>query len=154
MTDEERPLLLFDTYERMQAIDGYLRRSLLPSLPERAIVVIAGRAAPGPGWFSAGWENLAAELELDRLTRDEAIQLLRAGGITDEASTERILAWSGGSPLALSLAAARPASPPAEHSPRGRTPRWTCSARCCAGSPTGSSTLRSRQRWPWRRSPG
>ena len=110
--DEERPLLLFDTYERMQAIDGHLRRELLPSLPERAIVVIAGRSAPDPGWFCAGWENLAAELELERFSRDEAIQLLRAGGIADEASTERILAWSAGSPLALSLAAARPAGPP------------------------------------------
>ncbi len=112
VTDEERPLLLFDTYERMQAIDGYLRHTLLPALPERALVVIAGRAAPGPGWYSAGWENLAAELELDRLTRSEAVQLLRAGGIPDEASIERILAWSAGSPLALSLAASRPAGPP------------------------------------------
>jgi hypothetical protein len=112
VAEEERPLVLFDTYERMQGIDGYLRRGLLPSLPERAIVVIAGRAAPGPGWFSAGWENLAAELELRRLTQDEATQLLRSGGITDGASTRRILAWSRGSPLALSVAAARPASPP------------------------------------------
>ena len=47
-----------------------------------------------------------------RLSRDESIALLRAGGISDDASTERILAWSAGSPLALSLAAARPQSPP------------------------------------------
>ena len=41
VSDEERPLVLFDTYERMQAIDGYLRRSLLPSLPGRL------RSSPG-----------------------------------------------------------------------------------------------------------
>ena len=104
--DEQRPLLLFDTYERMQAIDGHLRRRLVPSLPERAIVVIAGRRPPACAWFQDGWENVTAELELERLSRDEALQLLRAHGIGAGGVTERILARAGGSPLALSLAAA------------------------------------------------
>ena len=40
---EERPLILFDTYEVMTAIGNYLRRGLLPSLPEQAIIVIGSR---------------------------------------------------------------------------------------------------------------
>src|SRR6202043_2095654 len=34
-----RPLVLIDTYERMTALDGYLRRELLPSLPGEGLVV-------------------------------------------------------------------------------------------------------------------
>ena len=37
----ERPLVLIDTYERMSALGGYLRATLLPSLPARAVVVVA-----------------------------------------------------------------------------------------------------------------
>jgi DNA-binding SARP family transcriptional activator len=109
--EDERPLLLFDTYERIQAIDSYLRRCLLPALPERAIVVIAGRRPPSVGWSEGGWENLTAELELQRLSPDEAIELLRVHGITNELATQRILAWADGSPLALALAAARGGGP-------------------------------------------
>jgi len=59
ITGAPQPLILFDTYERMAAADGWLRSRLLPSLPARALVVLAGRAAPDPGWFEGGWERLA-----------------------------------------------------------------------------------------------
>src|SRR5918995_852166 len=36
---EQRPLVVFDSYERMTGLGGYLRRSVLPGLPEGAIVV-------------------------------------------------------------------------------------------------------------------
>src|SRR3954454_23596501 len=74
----ERPLLLIDTYERMTALGGYLRRGLLPSLPDRAVVVIAGREAPDPGWFEGGWETLVIELELGTQSREEGD--VRLGG--------------------------------------------------------------------------
>ena len=48
--DVERPLVLIDSYERMAALGGYLRRAVLPELPDATIVVIAGRRAPEPGW--------------------------------------------------------------------------------------------------------
>ena len=80
----EAPLVLIDTYERMMALDGYLRRGLLPSLPARAVVVIAGRGAPDPAWFAGGWEGVAAELELHALAPDEALALLATHGLTDE----------------------------------------------------------------------
>src|SRR4051794_22718968 len=54
---EERPLLLLDTYERISGLDGALRERLLPALPERAIVVLAGRERPAPEWSQDGWEH-------------------------------------------------------------------------------------------------
>ncbi len=101
----ERPLLVLDTYERMQAIDGYLRRGLLPSMPERTVVLIAGRSAPDPGWRQAGWDTLTIAVEVGPLPDREARDLLRAAGIEDEERARTLAAWAGGSPLALTLAA-------------------------------------------------
>ncbi len=70
----ERPLVLIDNYERMTALAGYLRRGLLPSLPERTLVVIAGRTAPDSSWFAGGWERVATELELGPLTKTDALR--------------------------------------------------------------------------------
>lgn len=100
----ERPVLLIDTYELMTALAGYLRRGLLPSLPDRTVAVIAGRAAPDPGWFAGGWEGVATEFELGRLSHAEAIDLLAGYGLADDRS-DAVALWAEGSPLALALAA-------------------------------------------------
>jgi hypothetical protein len=102
--DCERPVVLIDTYERMSALDGYLRRGLLPSLPAESVVVIAGRAAPDPGWFSGGWEGLAEGLELSALPEDDALKLLATHGLDDDRAPA-VVDWAEGSPLALALAA-------------------------------------------------
>lgn len=102
--EEARPLVLIDTYERMTALDGYLRASVVPALPERALVVIAGREPPGRGWMEGGWESLAVELELRGLSAEEARQLLAQHGVDDEPRLRELIAWAGGSPLALALA--------------------------------------------------
>ena len=98
------PLVVIDTYERMSALDGYLRRGLLPSLPERSVVVIAGRRAPDPAWFSGGWDRIAIELELAQLDAADALALLAAYGL-DDARSAAVIEWADGSPLALALAA-------------------------------------------------
>ncbi|HEY5143609.1 MAG TPA: ATP-binding protein, partial [Solirubrobacteraceae bacterium] len=102
--DAERPLLVLDTYERMTALDGYLRRRLLPRMPEHAVVLIAGRAAPDPAWSHGGWETLTVQLELGALADAEALELLHAAGVR-RGRARSIAAWAGGSPLALTLAA-------------------------------------------------
>ena len=104
--DADRPLVVFDTWERMTALGGYLRRELLPSLPAQAVVVIAGRRPPDPAWFEGGWETVVADVELAPLSECESHQLLSAHGAIDEARAGSIVAWTGGSPLALTLAAA------------------------------------------------
>ena len=38
-----RPLVLLDSWERLAALDGHLRRHVLPRLPADALVVIASR---------------------------------------------------------------------------------------------------------------
>ena len=102
----ERPFVVFDTWERMTALGGYLRRELLPTLPAQAIVVIAGRRQPDPAWFQGGWETVSVEIELPPLTDCESHELLSAHGAVDEERAASIIAWTGGSPLALTLAAA------------------------------------------------
>ena len=76
-SDVELPLIMFDTYERMSAASGYLRQRLLPSLPARSLVILAGRRPPEPEWFQGGWERLATELELRAARRRRRAQALR-----------------------------------------------------------------------------
>jgi hypothetical protein len=102
---ETLPLVMFDTYERMAAAGAYLRQRLLPSLPDRSLVILAGRSAPEPEWFQGGWEGLTVEYELRPLGRVDGMALLEERGIEDEELQGELLAWSGGSPLALTLAA-------------------------------------------------
>jgi AAA ATPase domain len=100
----DRPLVLLDSYERMTALDSLLRRELLPELPDRALVLIAGRGAPDPGWFAGGWEAVTARIDLASLKPREARHLLAARGLTDT-RVAAIVDWAAGSPLALALAA-------------------------------------------------
>lgn len=100
----DRPLLLIDSFEFIGALAGHLRRSLLPSLPERSIVVIAGRRPPDAGWLAGGWERLTLEFELRPLTEPESAELLRAHGVGDRRVADELIAWAEGSPLALALA--------------------------------------------------
>jgi hypothetical protein len=102
--ESKQPLVLIDTFERMSALAGDLRRLVLPSLPDRTVVVIAGRNAPDPEWFTGGWEGVAMELALGPLHAPEAMRLLEAHGVSDRRASA-ILEWAEGSPLALALAA-------------------------------------------------
>src|SRR5215218_10098288 len=101
----ERPLIVFDSYERMTALGGYLRRSVLPSLSDHAIIVVAVRGLPEAAWSAGGWETVIREVELGGLSWDESRELLRLAGMEDERSVSEVVRWSGGSPLALALAA-------------------------------------------------
>jgi len=102
--DADRLLVLLDSYERMAALDSYIRQDLLPELPHRTLVLIAGRSAPDPGWFTGGWEAVTARIDLRGLPPSEASHLLAARGLTDD-RVNAIVDWAAGSPLALALAA-------------------------------------------------
>ena len=107
--DSARPLVLIDSFERMTALAGYLRGGLLPSLPDRTLIVISGRGAPDPAWFAGGWEGVAAVLDVGALPPHDALRLLEVHGLADERAPA-IVEWAGGSPLALALAAGTVAS--------------------------------------------
>src|SRR4051812_7498490 len=100
-----RPLLLFDTFERIEALGGWLRERMLPSLPAGAVVVLAGRRAPDPDWLQGGWESLVVEIPLAPLDDQEALELLGAHGVSEDPASSELLRWAEGSPLALTLGA-------------------------------------------------
>jgi hypothetical protein len=99
-----RAVVLVDSYERMAALDTHLRRDLVPALPDHTLVIIAGRGAPDPAWFTSGWETVSARIDLTPMPANEARALLAAHGLADT-RVPAIIEWAAGSPLALSLAA-------------------------------------------------
>ncbi|MFI7702291.1 ATP-binding protein [Nonomuraea sp. NPDC049480] len=104
--DDERAVLLIDTFERVQGLEGWLRERFLPRLPIGALVVVAGRNAPDPLWTAdPGWTDALHVMSLRDLAPADAAALLDARGVADELR-EPLLDFAGGHPLALSLGAA------------------------------------------------
>lgn len=98
-------VLLLDTYELLAPLDGWLREFFLPRLPERTMVVIAGRQQPPAAWRADdGWGSLARIVSLRNLRPDESETYLQSRGVPAE-EIERVLGVTYGHPLALSLAA-------------------------------------------------
>jgi hypothetical protein len=98
-------VLLVDTFERCGDLEEWFRQDFLPRLPEDATVVVASRRPPEPGWRAElGWDRLLRVVALRNLPPDHATALLDARGIPADLR-DRLLAFAGGHPLALSLAA-------------------------------------------------
>jgi hypothetical protein len=96
-------LLVVDTYERLAPLDDWLRDQLLPELPSRSLVVLAGRTPPSPGWRGdPGWTSLLRVVALRNLAPVEAHALLAERGVAAGA-WDAVLQLTGGHPLALSL---------------------------------------------------
>jgi hypothetical protein len=102
----ERPLVVIDSFEHVEALGGYLRRVLLPALPPGAAVLIASRRAPGPEWAPREDDAGFLALALEPLDPGASTEVLRRHGIGDGAAAERARDWAHGNPLALELAAA------------------------------------------------
>jgi AAA ATPase domain len=119
MFTRERAVLLVDDFEAYQPIEGWLRDRFLPRLPAGSLVVIAGRRPPGAMWSSdPGWEDVLRIITLGDLSRDDAAALLTARGVPS-GQRPALLAFAGGHPLALSLAAS------SARDDAGEAPRWT-----------------------------
>ena len=100
-----RTVVLLDSYERLAALDDWIREQLLPDLPADAVTVLAGRLPPGAGWRAdAAWRDLLRVIALRNLSPEEGREYLRRCGVA-EAVHERLLAVSYGHPLGLSLLA-------------------------------------------------
>jgi len=98
-------VLLVDTYEMLAPIDEWMRDTLLPQLPARSLVVIAGRHEPGPAWRTdVDWAALTRIHALGNLRPDESRTYLTRCGVRVE-QHEDALAFTRGHPLALSLTA-------------------------------------------------
>ena len=98
-----RRVLLVDTYERLLALDGWLRRTFVPGLQSTDLVVIAGRPRPAHEW-RADWGGGCRMISLRNLSDAEAREYLSAQQIP-EAVHDDVLAFTHGHPLALALVA-------------------------------------------------
>ena len=100
-----RFVLLIDAYERLGALDDWVRTWLLPRLPATALTVVAGREWPSPAWRAdPAWRDLLRVVALRNLGPDESRRYLRACGV-EEAVHERMVQVTHGHPLGLSLLA-------------------------------------------------
>ncbi len=117
---EPGAVLLIDTFEQCQPLESWLRDTFLLRLADDAIVVLAGRVAPDVEWsLDPGWAQLFAELVVRPLDAVRSDALLAARGVPAE-QRGAFVAFAGGSPLALSLAASVPvAAPGAPWEPTG-----------------------------------
>ncbi|GAA4462413.1 hypothetical protein [Phytohabitans houttuyneae] len=98
-------VLLLDTYELLEPVDEWLRETYLPALPADALVVVAGRNPPSPGWVAdPGWRSLLRVLPLRNLPPAESREFLAARGVPDDRQ-EAAVAFTHGHPLALALVA-------------------------------------------------
>ena len=102
-----RRVLLLDTFEAAQDLDGWLQRVFLPSRPESLLVVVAGRNAPAPAWTAdAAWTAAVRAMPLGNLTPAEAGAFLDHRDVPT-AEHAGVLAFTHGYPLALALVAER-----------------------------------------------
>ncbi|WP_439658370.1 ATP-binding protein [Lentzea sp. HUAS TT2] len=107
---EPGAVLLLDTFEQSQHLEPWLRDTFLPRLAAEAIVVLASRIAPDSGWVTdPGWARLFTELAVRPLDAVQSGSLLAARNVAPD-DRAAIVAFAGGNPLVLSLAASAPAA--------------------------------------------
>ncbi|MER8223538.1 ATP-binding protein [Streptomyces sp. NPDC094143] len=100
-----RSVLLIDTFERCQGLETWLRDHFLPRLPGDTLVVIASRLPPAVQWRAdPAWHGLLRTVAMEDLSDKDADALLNARGVRTELRPA-LLAFAGGHPLALALAA-------------------------------------------------
>jgi DNA-binding CsgD family transcriptional regulator len=98
-------VLVIDSFERLNLLDGWIRNELTSALPASVTVVLVGRRGPNVAWRTApGWRNLLAELVLGPMSADDVELLVAAHGARG-GDAERIRRFARGHPLAVVLAA-------------------------------------------------
>ena len=101
----ERAVVLVDAYERLSALDAWVRDTLLPGWPADVLVVLAGREPPSLAWRTdLGWAPTTRIVELGNFGPDEAAAFLESRGVAP-AAHGTVLGFTRGHPLALSLVA-------------------------------------------------
>ena len=100
-----RRVILLDTYEVLAPLDAWLREEFLPQLPADVLVVLAGRRPPALAWRAdPGWQHLVRALPLRNLRPEESRAYLDKREVPPD-QHGRVLAFTHGHPLALSLVA-------------------------------------------------
>jgi hypothetical protein len=100
-----RTVIMFDTYERVASLDGWMRTWLVPRLPATALTVLAGRAAPDSAWRAdPAWRELLRVVSLRNLSPADSRQYLQACGV-NPIRFDQLVGLAHGHPLGLSLLA-------------------------------------------------
>jgi DNA-binding SARP family transcriptional activator len=100
-----RTVLIVDGFEKYQSLEPWLREDFLPRLPLGSVVVFGGRRRPARAWRSdPAWQEILEVAELGELSERDARKLLEAREVPAD-RRKSVLAFAGGNPLALSLAA-------------------------------------------------
>jgi hypothetical protein len=98
-------VVMVDTYENLAPLNAWISEVFLPQLPEKLLLVLAGRNAPDPSWrIDPGWQRLVRPLHLQNLSREESQTYLSRREVPADQHKD-ILDFTHGHPLALSLVA-------------------------------------------------
>jgi DNA-binding CsgD family transcriptional regulator len=104
ITDAGVDVLVIDSFERLNLLDGWFRNELAIALPATVTTVLVGRRGPNVAWrTSPGWRTLLGELVVGPLTTGDVNRLLEAHGIRGEDAV-RIRTFARGHPLAVVVA--------------------------------------------------
>lgn len=104
-TQAGKIVLLLDTFELVNPLDGWLRDTFLPQLPANVLTVTAGRQPPSIAWRTdPGWQAMMRILPLRNLSPAESRTYLQRRRVPDE-QHEAVLNFTHGHALALSLVA-------------------------------------------------
>ena len=100
-----RYVILLDTAELLTPIDSWLRNHFFPQLPANVLTVLAGRHQPAVEWRTdPGWQAFVRIVQLRNLALEKIQSYLAKRQVPSE-QHPRILAFTHGHPLALSLLA-------------------------------------------------
>ena len=98
-------VLVVDSFENLEPMNGWVRDTLLPALPSQVTVVLAGRQAPDTRWTTHPlWFDAMRSIGLGSLSRADSAHLLDVHGVAAEEHSG-VLDLCHGHPLALVLIA-------------------------------------------------
>ena len=104
LVSDGKGVLFIDTYEAIDSLDGWIRDTFLPQLPENVLVVLLGRKRPGSLWRTDVWQKLCRVTPLRNLSDADSRKFLD-GQTVPSAVHQQILGMTHGYPLALTLVA-------------------------------------------------
>jgi hypothetical protein len=99
----DRQVILLDTFEALEPLEGWLRDTFIPQLSGDTIVVLAGRNPLSSAWRGdTAWQPFLRLVSLRNLSPEESRLLLSDRDIPTDQQDD-ILEFTHGYPLALSL---------------------------------------------------
>ena len=99
----QRQVLLLDTFEALEPLEGWLRDTFIPQLSGETLIVLAGRNPLSAAWRGdTAWQPYLRLLSLRNLSPDESRLLLADRAVPAEQQAA-ILEFTHGYPLGLSL---------------------------------------------------